>query len=134
MNQQQFSFLWGILRRLAEDCESTIQPAKCILELTKKGTAYHFRIPNARSRRQVIAWASLMPNGSRKFGISQPCVIVAVWARPLDVTRPPFSEYFHPTANWGAKGSGEVQAAICEVNDASYRVIVRALTEASRAL
>ena len=133
-NQQQFGILWRILRRLAEHCEIAIQPTRCILEPTKKGTAYHFRIPNNRSRRQVIAWAGLMPNGSEKFGTSKPCVIVAVWALPLDVTRPPFSGYFHPNANWGVKGQGEVQAAICDVNDVNYRVILRALTEAALAL
>jgi len=132
MDQNLFNCLWGILKRLSEDCENAIKPNHCVLELTKGGTAYRFRIPEA-PRRHVVAWGHLRPGGSKKRGINEPCVTVGVYAGSLDVKKPPFSNYYCPTGNYGPKGKGEVQAAICGVGDKSYKVILKALIQASEA-
>lgn len=133
MNEELFTVLWGILKRLSEDCEKAIQPGQCILESTRQGSAYHFRVPN-RSRRQIVAWGHLRPGGSTVLGISKPCVTVGVYAGSLEIKQPPFSSYYHPNANWGPKGLGEVQAAICEADDTNYRLILKALIQASKAV
>jgi len=132
MDQNLFNHLWGILTRLSEDCENAIKPNHCVLELTRESTTYRFRIPEA-PKRHVVAWGHLRPGGSKKRGIDKPCVTVGVYAGSLDVRKPPFSNYYNPTGNWGPKGMGEVQAAICEVGDTNYKIILQALIQASKA-
>jgi len=132
MDQNLFNHLWGILKRLSEDCEGAITPNQCILELTKESATYRFRIPQA-PRRHIVAWGHLRPSGSKKRGVNKPCVTVGVYAGSLDIKHPPFSNYYNPTGNWGSKGMGEVQAAICGVGDTSYQLILRALIQASKA-
>ena len=133
MDRELFDSLWGILTRLAQDCEQAIQPDQCILEETRGGSAYHFRIPK-RSGKQVVAWAHLRPGGSTKLGVSKPCVTVGVYAGSLNIKQPPYSNYFHPNANYVKNGPGEIQAAICKVNDDNYRLILKAIVEAAKAL
>jgi len=132
MDQHLFNHLYEILKRLSDDCEDAIKPNQCILELTKESTTYRFRIPEA-PRRHVVAWGHLRPSGSKKRGVNKPCVTVGVYAGSLDIKQPPFSSYYNPTASWGSKGMGEVQAVISEVGDTSYQLILKALIQASKA-
>lgn len=67
-------------------------------------------------------------------GVSKPCVTVGVYAGSLDIKQPPFLNFFEPEANYGPKGLGEVQAAISEVDSVNYRLILKALIQASKAL
>ena len=126
--------LLGILADLAEQTGRAVKPTECILEQTRGATAYHLRVPG-RSSRQVIAQAHLRPEGSRTLGVGgEPCVVVRVYAQFLDVTRPPLSEHFYPTASYGVQGTGELQVAIRRMGDESFQIALAALTQAARAV
>ncbi len=72
--------LIAVCVHLEKDTQGKIKPYKCIFERTKKGTGFHYRVPDGKP--SVIAWSGLFTRGHR--GENKPCVLVGIKGSLLD--------------------------------------------------
>jgi len=126
--------LFEILRNLAADVTIDISPYACIIEATKEGTAFHFRIP--RGKPTVIAFEHIKKIGRRADVPRRPCVTVGIRGDLLTGSSVSGSGFdCKPNASYRSArdgGPGEWQIAVYETGDTHYRQAVRALAAAAR--
>lgn len=132
MTQSMFNQLYPILVDLSADCQHSIEPNQVILELTKEGSRYHFRVPNS-SRKQIIGFGNFRLSRSDKFNKNQPCAIVSISAVLLNDQDPQYIKNHHSNASYG-RPHGEVAVAVCQVGDNDYKLALKALIEAANNL
>ena len=126
--------LFNILSSLSVDTKKQISPHGCILGPTKKGTKYHYIIPNGKPR--VIAWASIKTKGRRADIVMKPCVTVGITGGLLNKGDPTICKLrWNPNANFVSMrkgGSGIWQGVIYAINDKGYQLVLYALIMAAK--